>query len=656
MQFIECIDGVFQVTNNARECLSTRLADVPLSIVTVVGSYRIGKSSLLNWLTGIKDVFPTSDEVHAKTRGLWMAKELHNEHILYLDSEGLSNVEITDRTYDLSIFALCIALSSKLIVNTGHVLKSEELKELQDVGKIAVMLNQCGEIKNHAPDLLWIFRNATLKLTDPETKEPISATQYLETSLMKINPQISTDLFELFPKRHAIALPKPSANDQDIINQNFDKFTPKFQNAFDLVKQEVILTEPKIIGDTNVKLTGYLFLAMADALCKVLSSPLASRNMNIITQGITNAAHVHCYSTIVNETRQFIQKKCDKRKSLCQQTMYLPSQLVLNLHEKLMEIPTFEYIANLLNLSALNIHEQEKSHCERFMQQLKNDLNEDKKTIYDVLHSFLQFYSSSLDVDFLRLLQEKTQHMHAEKWALKEEEIQSLKMDIANKESELISMTTNIQDHEVNMKIQKENEQEKQSLIDRLNIELSHDATERLKLEEDINQLKIEANSANESVEQYVMLIKELKTKWETKNEDKIKLEQLVTKHSQVLQTVEDLQQCIKKQVLELESKKQIIDELQEKFNCTQKEHSRKIDLIHLDIVNERARNVREEERCAKRLKVYQDAAAQHLVETNELISLRQQKISHVSKISELQTLLNSQQRSKLINDVLRNF
>ncbi len=634
MQFIESKEGKFQVTDEARALLSTTWADIALSVVTVVGSYRIGKSSLLNWLTGLKDVFPTSDEVHAKTRGLWMAKELHNENILYLDSEGLSNIEIVDRKYDLSIFALCIALSSKLIVNTGHVLKSDELRELQDVGKISAMLNKCGGINNHPPELLWIFRNSTLKLTHAETKEPMSATEYLETSLTKIDSVVSQDLFQMFPKRHAITLPKPSSNDQDIINQHFDKFTPKFKNAFDLIRQEVFNTEQKMCGN-GTKLTGHLFLAMADSLCKVLSSD--DVDMNVVMQSLSTAATVRCSATVGNEFKQYIQNHCDKRKSFYQQTVYLPRNLVLNLHDKLLEIPSLEFIAHLLDVNAHTIIEQEKSHCAKFFQQLALE------NVDEILNSVLTFYGAEHS-DIIKAVKEKTQHMNAEKWSLLQSEIES-------KQQQLESALKTIQTYESDIGLLKDDQQEKEALLDKLKTELSKFITERHKAEDEIALLKIELNSTNENLEQYTMVIKELKLKCETRNEDKA---EALEKQTQLLQNIEDLKQCLKAKASEIETKKQFIDDLQERFTTTVKEHNKKMELMHFDIVNERTRNTREEDRCTKRLKVYQDASAQHVVETNELMCLRQQKVLDAAKIAELQSQINSNRRLDAFTNLMR--
>ncbi len=313
MQFISVKDGKFEVTDEARVLLTGSWADIRLSIVSVVGTYRIGKSSLLNWLTGKIDLFPTSDEVHAQTRGLWMAKELCNDSILYIDSEGLSNVEVST-AYDFKIFALCIALSSKLIVNSGHVLKSNELTELKEAGKVAAFLSSNTSIKNGNPDLLWLFRNSQLKITDQETKEPMSATKYLETSLLKLDPDLSSSLLGLFPKRHAIALPKPSTIDIDIKNQNFRNFSPAFKNAFDLVRQEVEQqTHSKLIGEVFV--TGSLFLNMADKLCAILSSNEIPTDISHVYEALCNETRSKIDLNVQNQTRKFIATK-DKKRSL----------------------------------------------------------------------------------------------------------------------------------------------------------------------------------------------------------------------------------------------------------------------------------------------------------------------------------------------------
>ena len=87
----------------------------PVTVVSLVGSQRGGKSSLLNLLydrnTGLKNGFGVGHEMDAKTHGLWMWIK-HNEknpgsYILYLDTEGLDSIE-AEPFYNWSISALSL--------------------------------------------------------------------------------------------------------------------------------------------------------------------------------------------------------------------------------------------------------------------------------------------------------------------------------------------------------------------------------------------------------------------------------------------------------------------------------------------------------------------------------------------------------------------
>ena len=541
------------------------------------------------------------------------------------------------------------------------MLKTNELNELKDAGKISEMLSQCTEIRNSMPDLLWLFRNSnsTFKLTDPETKQAISATQYLENSLLKINPETSSVLFTLFPNRHAITLPKPSSNDLDISNQHFDKFSPAFKNAFDLVKQEISSTKQKLIN--GVKLTGILLLTMADQLCLYLSS---NQNLQELS-GLTNVYSKMCdvnlsraETTIIEQTRKFIGLKCDKRKSLSHQTLFLPEFIVSYLNETLFETPSLESVQSFLHTSAINVQECEKQQMVKFFTGLAKDC--ESKSIYDLFAAIVAFYNYYGDsnvtvVDFLAKVKEKSVFMQQQKWLKLQDEINVKDLLIESKQKEFIDLKTNFEELELKIKISAEDHQELQSLIERLKIELGLLSTELFSKENDLNQIKIELSTTNESLEQYMMVIAELKTKWESKNEDKLKLEQFVTKERQLLKEMDELQQVTKKQQMEIESKKVTIDEMQEKAVQTARDNNKKIELLHIDIVNEKAKNIREEERASKRLKTYQDAAAQQIVNNNELQSLKQQRLVDASKIAELQSGLVAAKRMQSFHELLKN-
>ncbi len=646
MQFIRVQDGKFEVTQEARSLLSNQWSDIPLSIISVVGSYRIGKSSLLNWLTGKIDLFPTSNEVHAQTRGLWMAKDLYENDILYIDSEGLSNIEVST-DYDFKIFALCIAISSKLIVNSGHILKSNELTELKQAGKISQFLSSNAQIKNGMPDLLWLFRNSTLKITDQETKEPISATKYLETSLKKLDPNLSSMLLDLFPNRYAIALPKPSSNDQYIQNQNFRNFDPSFKNAFDLVKTNIITqTSKKHIG--SICLTGSLFLTMVDSLCITLSNPQIAMDISTVYSDMCLITKTQSSKTIAMQTKSSIIKTMNKHKSLFIQDdiLNLPSFIMKNIHRIMLETPNIQDLATLIQIIINTIKEQEQLNI---IHLLKGQLNNENPQ--DMISMIMNFFFCDNNNSFVNEIENliKDKLNHNEKIDLLQQELIQSQITIELKQKELHVFAEAMENAEMK-------NEEKNILIDRLKLELHALTNKILEKENEINQLKLEVNTTNEALEQYMMVIKELKIKWELKNEEKTKLESHIVKNLQLVKEIEDLQQFSRKQAIELESKKQQADEFQEKISSLTKDYNKKMELLHLDILNEKTRNTREEDRCCKRLKVYQDASAQHTIDMNELQSLRQQKISDTNKIADLTTSLLTAKRIQNFHELLKNF
>eukprot|EP01036_Dinobryon_divergens_P043681 gene43681-58183_t len=98
---------------------------IPVSVISVVGGYRTGKSTLLNILFGIEKGFGVDCTINRCTRGIWICGISAPNHlssgevsqILVLDTEGLGSAE-ADADYDARIFILALLLSSLLIYNS----------------------------------------------------------------------------------------------------------------------------------------------------------------------------------------------------------------------------------------------------------------------------------------------------------------------------------------------------------------------------------------------------------------------------------------------------------------------------------------------------------------------------------------------------------
>lgn len=112
----------------ARDPESRRVAedysDEPLFVVGVHGSFRSGKSLLLNQLANAS-VFRVDNGATPVTRGLWLAvteqRSAEGHRVAYLDSEGSGSFERGVGIFSTKISYLVTLLSSVVLVNTHDV-------------------------------------------------------------------------------------------------------------------------------------------------------------------------------------------------------------------------------------------------------------------------------------------------------------------------------------------------------------------------------------------------------------------------------------------------------------------------------------------------------------------------------------------------------
>jgi len=108
-----------------------------VTVIGAVGTFRSGKSYLLNRLFGSQKGFQVGSTVKPCTHGIWMwtASAIYlptgkPTTVILLDTEGLGNPFETTKT-DYELFALALMLTSVLIYNIGNTLNRHNLEELQ---------------------------------------------------------------------------------------------------------------------------------------------------------------------------------------------------------------------------------------------------------------------------------------------------------------------------------------------------------------------------------------------------------------------------------------------------------------------------------------------------------------------------------------------
>lgn len=203
----------------------------PFGVISIYGPYRTGKSTLLNkCLLGSQDgaKFEVGNSVAACTKGIWMHRHPVRTPtglpVYILDIEGAFSFDATN-DHDSNLFALALLLSSFFIYNSVKSIDSIAVKNLSFVTNLSKKLHSNAESSSFFPQLLWLIRDFSLNL-ETERGEPLSADQYLEDSLAKLdgqNSSIVTVLNETFSTRHCRTLVRPCFAEEDLVQLNQDE-------------------------------------------------------------------------------------------------------------------------------------------------------------------------------------------------------------------------------------------------------------------------------------------------------------------------------------------------------------------------------------------------------------------------------------------------
>ncbi|XP_071474124.1 guanylate-binding protein 4-like isoform X4 [Marmota flaviventris] len=171
----------------------------PVVVVAIVGTYRTGKSCLMNHLAGQNHGFPLGSTVKAKTKGIWMLCMPHpskpNHTLVLLDTEGLGDVEKVDPKNDSWIFALAVLLSSLFVYNSMGNIDRIALEQLHYVTELTQLIRaksdptpdeveDSSEFVRFFPDFVWTVRDFMLELE--LDGQPITEDEYLENALKLI--------------------------------------------------------------------------------------------------------------------------------------------------------------------------------------------------------------------------------------------------------------------------------------------------------------------------------------------------------------------------------------------------------------------------------------------------------------------------------------
>ena len=246
----------------------------PISIITIAGLYRTGKSYLLNRVILNKNSgFNIGSTINPCTKGIWMwgkplkgtAPDGRIVNIILLDSEGLAAVDV-DVNHDSRIFSLVLLLSSYFVYNSLGAIDESALENLSLIVNLTknIQIRQKGnegvsfdDFSCYMPDFLWVLRDFSLELVDAEG-ESLTSNDYLESALLEQKGfseaveqknKIRSVLKGFFKDRECFTMIRPLVDENLLRNLHkieVEKLRPEFVD-------QVINLRKKILSHTKIK-------------------------------------------------------------------------------------------------------------------------------------------------------------------------------------------------------------------------------------------------------------------------------------------------------------------------------------------------------------------------------------------------------------------
>lgn len=242
-----------------------------ISVCTVCGPYRTGKSYLLNLLLGRVQngyrQFRVGSSTQACTDGLWMwgfsnaQGGVDSPNVLFLDCEGFGSTD-SDKTRDAKLMSLCMLLSSVFLLNTKGVLSEGLFNALSLVCSLATYVEQGQDTSK--PALLWLLRDFLLELVDEKGRR-MTPDEYLESSLRKTPRdavesqrsqaarEVRETLLQSFPDRRCVTLCQPVIDEEQLRQLSevpFEHLRPEFRRGFQDLQTQLLrlaMSHPKTV-------------------------------------------------------------------------------------------------------------------------------------------------------------------------------------------------------------------------------------------------------------------------------------------------------------------------------------------------------------------------------------------------------------------------
>lgn len=271
-----------------------------LAIVSIVGPYRTGKSTLLNQLLPSdipKGVFSVGHTVQPHTEevsiyiippcGLEGSSIAAETSLIFMDTPGLF-ANNRAAIFDAQLLAILNLVSSVMMYNNVGVIRRAEVEQISHAIDAAFALSYYDDTDGDAnhidrPHLIWCMQNLMLDLKDKEGQD-ISPKSYIQLTLNEIDASASNGTAytykfnKFFASLDSFPLPFPTDSLRDapkLDKMSDSEFTEEYRKARTLLQGKLMnIVTPKKLGKNL--LVGSNLASLLQAWVENINLPLSN--------------------------------------------------------------------------------------------------------------------------------------------------------------------------------------------------------------------------------------------------------------------------------------------------------------------------------------------------------------------------------------------
>lgn len=221
----------------------------PVSVVSVVGNQRGGKSTLMNLLhSRALRGLQTGHYMDPQTHGVWVWPRPHPRRpgltVLLVDSEGLDSPHVPQH-YNWLVAAVTVLMSDVFMYQTKGSIEQSSAERLDMILKVVEQLGKAGA-KGRAGSFIWLLRDHQLRMKRSPKEELIE----------KLDPAQVRSLKRNFESYDCVPLPRPASDEvlRKMDEHCFQDLSTEFREEFVVLERQLFdaLAEPRELLDRSL--------------------------------------------------------------------------------------------------------------------------------------------------------------------------------------------------------------------------------------------------------------------------------------------------------------------------------------------------------------------------------------------------------------------